>query len=143
MAPPDRLVPSGKRVMIVWARSLLALGILLAWILPTTASAQSGTAVSMQIRAGFDGLGKVGGWIPVEIELRNDGPDITGELQISVQDTTTNRGTYTRPPTVYSVPAVLPRKSHKRLTLDILLPSSAIRTQARLVEGTTTHLEQD
>ncbi|HEX3243839.1 MAG TPA: hypothetical protein VHX16_00395 [Chloroflexota bacterium] len=143
MGPPDRLVPGGKRVTIAWACGLLALGILLAWMLPTTASAQSGPAVSMQIRAGFDGLGKVGGWIPVEIELRNDGPDITGELQISVQDTTTNRGTYTRPPTIYSVPAVLPRKSHKRLTLDILLPSSAIRTQARLVEGTTTHLEQD
>ena len=67
------------------------------------------------------GLWKVGGWVPVEIELRNDGPDITGELQISVQDTTTNRGTYTRPPTIYSVPAVLPRKSHKRLTLEIML----------------------
>ncbi|MFN0072737.1 MAG: hypothetical protein ACKVVP_14735 [Chloroflexota bacterium] len=143
MRPPARLVPNAQRVPFAWSRTVLALGILLAWIVPAAGSAHAASTVTMQIRAGFDGLGKVGGWIPVEIELRNDGPDITGELQISVQDTTTNRGTYTRPPTVYSVPAVLPRKSHKRLTLEILLPSSAIRTQARLVEGTMTHLEQD
>lgn len=143
MRPPARLVPAGQRVRFAWLRIALALGVLLACMLPLAASAQSTGPVSMQIRAGFDGLGKVGGWIPVEVELRNDGPDITGELQIAVQDTTTNRGTYTRPPTVYSVPAVLPRKSHKRLTLEIQLPSSAIRTQARLVEGTLTHLEQD
>ena len=27
----------------------------------------------MTVRAGFDGLGKVGGWLPIEVEVRNDG----------------------------------------------------------------------
>lgn len=114
--------------------SLLGLG-------APTATAAPG--LTMQVRAGFDGLGKVGGWVPVEIEIRNEGNDVRGEIQIQVQDTTTNRGTYTRPPTIYSVPAVLPRKSHKRLSMDIFLPSSALRTQARLVENGAILLEQD
>ena len=76
---------------------------------------QQGPSAQMNVRAGFDGLGKVGGWLPIEVEIRNDGPDIDGEIQIVVTDTSVSRGTYTRAPAVYTAPAILPRRSHKRI----------------------------
>ncbi len=97
------------------------------------AAAQS--SAQMTVRAGFDGIGKVGGWMPIEVELRNDGPDINGEIQIVVTDSSVSRGTYTRAPTLYTAPAILPRRSHKRITLEAELRASGQQIQARLVEG--------
>ena len=105
------------RILLV----VLMLGGLVLAVPPPT-SAQS--SAQMTVRAGFDGIGKVGGWMPIEIEIRNDGPDIDGEIQILVTDTTASRGTYTRAPTLYTTPAVLPRRSHKRLTLEAELRAS-------------------
>jgi hypothetical protein len=86
---------------------------------PATAAPVAQTpSAQMNVRAGCDGLGKVGGWLPVEVEIRNDGPDIDGEIQIVVTDTTVSRGTYTRAPAVYTAPAILPRRSHKRIMLE-------------------------
>lgn len=103
----------------------------------------SNGAAQMSIRAGFDGLGKVGGWLPIEIDVRNDGPDIDGEIQLVATDTTTTRGTYTRAPVVYSAPAVLPRRSHKQISLDAELRSTGQKIVARLVEGDNVIVEQD
>ena len=107
-------------------------------------AAAQGAAAQMTVRAGFEGLGKVGGWMPIEIEVRNDGPDIDGELQIVVTDANTGRGgTYTRAPAVYTAPAVLPRRSHKRIVLEAELRPSSQKIQARLVEGEAVISEQD
>src|SRR5215213_9787488 len=103
---------------------------------PTEAPAAQGAAAQVTVRAGFDGLGKVGGWMPIEVEVRNDGPDIDGEVQIVVSDTSGNRsGTYTRAPAVYTAPAILPRRSHKRIMLEAELRAAGQKMQARLVEG--------
>lgn len=113
---------------------------------PATAAPaeQATSAAQMTVRAGFDGLGKVGGWLPVEIEVRNDGPDIDGELQIVVTDTTVSRGTYTRAPAVYTAPAVLPRRSHKRIMMEAELRATGQKLQARLVDAAGTVVsEQD
>jgi hypothetical protein len=103
----------------------------------------TGQAAQMTVRAGFDGLGKVGGWLPVEVEIRNDGPDIDGEIQIVVSDTSASRGTYTRAPAVYSAPALLPRRSHKRIMLEAELRATGQKIQARLVEQGNVISEQD
>src|SRR5215212_1703797 len=110
-----------------------------------SASGQQGSsAAQMTVRAGFDGLGKVGGWLPIEVEVRNDGPDIDGEIQIVVSDTSGNRsGTYTRAPAVYTAPAILPRRSHKRIMLEAELRAAGQKMQARLVEGDNVVSEQD
>lgn len=111
---------------------------------PSDAPAAQGAAAQMTVRAGFDGLGKVGGWMPIEIEVRNDGPDIDGEIQIVVTDANTGRGgTYTRAPAVYTAPAILPRRSHKRMVLEAELRPTSQKIQARLVEGETIISEQD
>jgi hypothetical protein len=124
------------RILLV----VLALGSLLLVTPQPTAAAAS---AQMTVRAGFDGIGKVGGWMPIEVEVRNDGPDIDGEVQIIVTDTSVSRGTYTRAPTVYTAPAVLPRRSHKRLLLEAEVRATGQRIQARLVEGSTIVSEQD
>jgi hypothetical protein len=116
--------------------------------LPVTAAPAEQTpppssSAQMTVRAGFDGLGKVGGWLPIEIEIRNDGPDIDGEIQLIATDTTTTRGTYTRAPVVYSAPIVLPRRSHKQISLDAELRSTGQKLAARLVEGDNVIIEQD
>src|SRR3954453_20458817 len=106
-------------------------------------SGSSGGAAQMTIRAGYDGLGKVGGWLPIEIEIRNDGPDIDGEIQLIATDTTVARGTYTRAPVTYTAPAILPRRSHKQISLDAELRSTGQKLTARLVEGDNVIAEQD
>lgn len=100
-------------------------------------------AAQMTVRAGFDGIGKVNGWVPVEVEVRNDGPDINGEIQVVVTDTNTGRGTYMRAPTVYTAPAVLPKRSHKRIMLEAELRNAGQKIQARLLEGGAVVAEQD
>ena len=67
--------------------------------------------------------------MPIEVEVRNDGPDINGEIQIVVTDNSVSRGTYTRAPTLYTAPAVLPRRSHKRITLEAELRTTPSRSR--------------
>jgi hypothetical protein len=107
------------------------------------APVQQSPAAQMTVRAGFDGLGKVGGWLPVEVEVRNDGPDIDGEIQIVVTDTRVSRGTYTRAPAIYTAPAILPKRSHKRIMLEAELRATGQKMVARLMEGETVLSEQD
>ena len=121
----------------------LALLLCLLFLLAPAAPATAATPVQMLVRAGFDGAGKVGGWLPVDIDIRNDGDDVDGEVQIVVQDTAANRGTYTPAPTIFSVPASLPRRARKHLQMEVRLPSTGQRIRARLVQGDDILLEQD
>jgi hypothetical protein len=123
----------------------LALAVLLtlALLLGQSTSSEAAGSVQMVAKAGYEGAGKVGGWLPVLIDIRNDGDEIDGEIQIVVQDTATNRGTYTPAPTVFSVPAVLPRRSRKQLHLEVRLPTSGQRIRAKLIQGDELLLEQD
>jgi hypothetical protein len=101
------------------------------------------SAAQMTVRAGFEGYGKANGWLPIEVEVRNDGPDIDGEIQIVVSDASGNRSTYMRAPVVYSAPAVLPKRSHKRILMEAEMRLAGQRIQARLLERGTVLAEQD
>jgi hypothetical protein len=117
--------------------------VLLGALLPLPAPASAAVGVQMQVRAGYEGAGKVGGWLPIVIDIRNDGDDVEGEIQISVQDTATNRGTYTPAPTVFTAPVVLPRRARKQVPMEIRLPPTGQRVRARLVQGEDVLLDQD
>ena len=140
--PPSRRVPGTRRASRVLMR-LAVLALLLGLLVPAPAPARAQAGVQMQVRAGYEGAGKAGGWLPVAVDIRNDGDDVEGELQITVQDTATNRGTYTPAPTVFSAPVLLPKRARKHLQMEVKLPNTGQRVRARLVQGENILLDQD
>ena len=62
----------------------------------------------MDVRAGFDGAGRVGGWVPLDVQLVNEGSEIKANVQVVV-DQPGGRSTYSYVPTTFSLPVVLPR----------------------------------
>ena len=109
----------------------------------TAAPAEQTPSAQMTVRAGYDGLGKANGWLPIEVEVRNDGPDIDGEIQIVISDTSGSRSTYMRAPVVYSAPAILPKRSHKRFLMEGEMRLAGQKIQARLLERGNVIAEQD
>lgn len=106
------------------------------------ASGGPSSAVRMDVRAGWDGVGRLGGWIPLDVELVNQGPEVRAEVQVAVgQATTTNqtasRTAPTAPGTIFTLPVVLPKLSQKRFSLDANLPNVNTRATARLVDPAT------
>jgi hypothetical protein len=112
-------------------------------VAPEGATPASGS-VRMDARAGFDGAVRLGGWVPVEVELVNEGGEVQAEVQVTVQRSG-GRSTYTFVPTTFSLPVVLPRMSHRRFTMEVHLPTVSNRLTARLVRspGGETITEQD
>jgi hypothetical protein len=111
---------------------LLCAGLLVLAARPFSAEATDN--LRMTVRPGLDGIVKLGAWFPVEVQVANTGQDLDGEIQIKI-DGVDNRGSFNRPPVVYSVPAVLPRQSSKRFVLEVFLPAPVEKISARLVSG--------
>jgi hypothetical protein len=87
----------------------------------------------MDVRAGFDGAGRVGGWVPLDVQLVNEGSEIKANVQVVV-DQPGGRSTYSYVPTTFSLPVVLPRLSNRRFTMEVNLPNATNnRLTARLV----------
>ncbi|MGH2364602.1 MAG: hypothetical protein ACRDHX_08120 [Chloroflexota bacterium] len=87
---------------------------------------------------GFQGMGKIGDWLPVTVDVANDGPSVTGQLQIELSDEGTGspnrfRSFTGRPATSYSVDATVPSHSQKRYQIDVFLPTIVNTITARLV----------
>src|SRR5713226_1332736 len=75
------------------------------WILPGTASAHTTSAsaagLSMHVDMGFNSRYRDGNWIPIQVTLRNDGPDFNGTVSINlptpyagINNTVTTSSTY-------------------------------------------------
>jgi len=95
--------------------------------------AQDTGSVRMDVRAGFDGAGRVGGWIPLDVQLVNEGAEIKARVQVVV-DQPGGRSTYSYVPTTFSLPVVLPRLSNRRFSMEVNLPNATNnRLTARLV----------
>lgn len=130
---------------------LLLLGLLGGGALPV-ASSQLGQdtpptsrSVRMDARAGFDGSGRVGGWVPLDISLVNEGSELTASVEVVI-DQPGGRSTYSFVPTTFSLPVVLPRLSNRRFTMEVNLPNATNnRLTARLVRtpGRELITEQD
>ncbi len=76
------------------------------------------TGLTMQVEAHFEGRFKYGEWLPLRITLENSGPDLSGEVQVTIRGYGGN--------STYGVLAPLPQTSRKRLTLYVL-PNSYSR----------------
>jgi hypothetical protein len=130
---------------------ILISGLLFAGGAQPVASAPDGqdtanpSAVRMDVRAGFDGAGRVGGWIPLDIQLVNEGSELRANVEVVV-DQPGGRSTYSYVPTTFSLPVVLPRLSNRRFSMEVNLPNATNnRLTARLVRSAGGELitEQD
>src|SRR3984893_3353820 len=92
-------------------------------------------SVRMDVRAGFDGAGRVGGWIPLDVQLVNEGSELKAQVEVVV-DQPGGRSTYSFVPTNFSLPVVLPRLSNRHFTMEVNLPNATNnRLTARLVRA--------
>jgi hypothetical protein len=102
---------------------LLALGAV--FVPPLDVAAQGD--LTLDARAGFEGYYKVGTWVPVQVTVANEGPDIEGEIQVIAADSQPSQVLYTQR-------ATLPTRSHKQYTLHVLVGNYARELDARLVQ---------
>ncbi|HEV7662507.1 MAG TPA: hypothetical protein VGQ62_03135 [Chloroflexota bacterium] len=129
---------------------LLLLGFLIGGVqtaasAPGDQEAPATGSVRMDVRAGFDGAGRVGGWIPLDVSLVNEGSELKANVEVVV-DQPGGRSTYSYVPTTFSLPVVLPRLSNRRFTMEVNLPNASNnRLTARLVraQGGELITEQD
>jgi hypothetical protein len=127
---------------------VLVLLVLLMGGVQPAASAQDAPAagsVRMDVRAGFDGAGRVGGWVPLDVQLVNEGSELKAQVEVVV-DQPGGRSMFSFVPTTFALPVVLPRLSNRRFTMEVNLPNATNnRLTARLVNASGGELitEQD
>lgn len=91
--------------------------------------------LALQIRAGFDGYYKAGGWLPVSALARNDGPPLNGRLTLATDTVNDKVGSY-------SAAAVLPTHSQKQLFFTAPAPSADRSRNITLTDAGRTVLTQ-
>lgn len=106
----------GRRLVII---TLLLLAPALA--LPVRAA-----GVTMEVSASFAGHFKYGEWLPLHIDLANDGPALHAEVRAD--------SVAAGAQTTYAAPVELPAGARKRLTLYVRPASFARTMRVRLVE---------
>jgi hypothetical protein len=103
---------------------LLLIGL---WLTPALAAAQEPPIVTLSTEAGFDGYYRVGQWLPVRVQLQNDGPAIAGRVEVALTDP--NGGGVT-----HQYPVELPTQSRKEITLYLLPRQYINRLQIQLLD---------
>ncbi|HEV7213535.1 MAG TPA: hypothetical protein VGP33_00310, partial [Chloroflexota bacterium] len=128
-------------------RLIILLLSLVALVLPASVRADSAVnaaaGISMDVQVGYGGSVRMGAWVPVQVNVANDGPDLAGRVEVQFE-AGTPAPIFGPPPTVYSIPATFPQHSHKRLVVDVPMPPvlHSNRVQVRLVSGNQTVLQQ-
>ncbi len=124
-------------------RKLLAVLIALALVAPIFPAAAS-PALQITVRPGFDGMVRPGSWAPVDVDLTNAGPNLSGNVEISVASRPSTQGGFARGQVLdYSVPVTIPQHSSKRFSTAVYVPPFFDRLQVRLVANGQTLVQQD
>ena len=103
------------------------------------AAAPASQSVLMQAEAAYQGNFKYGEWLPVWVSLENNGPNLEGEIQVSVQQDF-NQITYAVPVSLANgarkrLPVyVLPNNFTRELKVTLVLGDEALQTQAVKVQ---------
>lgn len=95
-------------------RKALFVLFLLTWLFghPSPSPLLAASPLQMTAQAAFGGRFKYGEWLPVFVNLENSGPDVSGEIRVSLANQTGQLD--------FALPADLPSGSRKRFTLYIL-----------------------
>jgi hypothetical protein len=96
------------------------------------AFASEPSAITTKVEVGFDGKARAGFWIPVTVDLENQGPDFDGEIQVSGPSGASGQPGLMNQ-SQYVCDVVLPRGSHKRVTVYIPYFSAIPRLEVNLV----------
>src|SRR3984893_13795008 len=102
---------------------------------PDAQDAPTAASVRMDVRAGFDGAGRVGGWVPLDVQLVNEGSELKAQVEVVI-DQPGGRSMFSFVPTTFSQPVVLPRLSNRHFTMEVNLPNATNnRLTARLMNA--------
>lgn len=116
-----------KRSMYINAAALLAI-LAAALLAAPMVDAQGGrSGLSITAEAAFDGYFKYGEWLPIWVQVENNGADLDGELRVRIADSwgATN----------YAAQAQLPSGSRKRIPLYVLPNNFSHTLEVQLVSG--------
>lgn len=102
---------------------LLFLLLFVAATRPAAAQTETAEGITLRAEAGFDGIARENNWVPVTINVANNGPSLEGELRVLVRGSGTSE-------LVYSTPLSLPNQSNKQVTLYVFLPAFLSRDLA-------------
>ncbi len=122
-------------------RKLFAVLIALALTAPVLPVAAS-NELQVTVRPGFDGMVRPGNWAPVDVDLRNPGPNVSGSVEISViRRPSTQNGIGGGQSIDYAVPVTIPQHSSKRFSTAVYVPPFFDRLQVRLISNGRTVFE--
>jgi hypothetical protein len=116
----------------------------LALTLPVVAPVAAANQLQITVRTGFDGMVRPGTWIPVEVNLANAGPNVSGNVELSVQRRPPSQNGSSGSPSVdYSVPVTIPEHSSKQFSTAVYIPPFFDQLQVQLVSGNQTLYRQN
>ena len=93
------------------------------------AGAQEQSPFTLDVRAGYEGVYRIGDWFPVIVEVGNSGPDISAALEWSFPGQLDEQ--------VFRQQVDLPSGSRKRVSMNVFAGGFARNGQIRLLEGDT------
>ena len=106
----------------------MTLPLLFVWLLALLSpSVAQGDDLTLDARAGFDGLYELSAAVPVVVTARNDGAPIEGEVRV------VGPASAVTAPLVFSAPISLPTGSDKRIPLVVNLPAFGDNLTVQLV----------
>jgi hypothetical protein len=101
--------------------------IMLLGVLPTRAQGQISDILSMSVDAGYDGRYRPNQWFPLQIEINNQGPDISGRVIVRPETSGTSLLN------AYSTPVNIAGGSTQNLTLYVSARSNANNMRVELI----------
>ena len=111
----------------------MLLPLLLLWLAPAALAQDEEPAtpagLTISAHGGFDGFYKAGQWVPLTIELANDGPAIDGVIRVATGRAGDNDQV------IYDSPISLPTQSRKRITTFVYFTDFTTRLTLDLLDG--------
>lgn len=108
---------------------------------PISASAEE--KIKLKVSAGFDSTYKIGGTVPINIEIENSMKNINGEVQIEMENGDRSSGMNTNLVSVYAQPISLPLNSTKKLVMNVPINKYVTKIKVNIVDGKSTVFEKD
>src|SRR6266566_1574983 len=131
-----RLTRSFNTNIGIFVASCLALALLLFFSLPIKALAHPVTSgPSLQVSAGFETHYRDGNWVPVQITLRNDGPDFSGTLSLTASNPQYVVQSDPSTSLSYQFAITLANGARKQVTMYLPLHSGMQNVTVKLLDG--------